>query len=422
MREKNESDILGKLAKVASVFRPSTPIDSRNLFAGRMDQLMKMVEAVHQPGLHVVVFGERGVGKTSIANMISPFLQALSKPPSEGNPRLVIKINANQEDTFDTIWKRVFTEVTWENQKPTIGFSPTNLTERQTLYGAMGLADDVGIDQVRHGLSVLPGAVIVIDEFDRVRPERRGLFTDLVKLLSDYSLPVTIVFVGVSETIDELIADHASISRSVVQVQMPRMRAEELEEILTKSSKAIDMDFESEAKRLIINTSQGLPHYTHLIGLHSAKAAIHAGESTVTARSVKDGFDTSARDAIQSVRTKYLDAIRSARRDALYQHVALACAVVSPESGDDMGYFQPADVAKPLAMILGRDSVPIATYQKHLNEFCEPTRGPILNRSGSQRSYKYRFIDPLMPPFILMHAVATELVDAEALSNLMNLG
>lgn len=48
-------------------FSPSAPITRKDLFAGRTKQLMQLIDAVTEPGQHAVIYGERGVGKTSMA-------------------------------------------------------------------------------------------------------------------------------------------------------------------------------------------------------------------------------------------------------------------------------------------------------------------------------------------------------------------
>jgi hypothetical protein len=122
--------------------------------------------------------------------------------------------------------------------------------------------------------------------------------------------------------------------------------------------------------------------------------------------------------AIQSIQEKYLTATHSAHRDAPYQKVILACAAASSSAKDALGYFHPADVVAPLSAILGRSNVSIATFQKHINEFCEAERGPVLERSGLARAYKYRFPDPLLPPFIFMKAVAEGHIGIKQLTDL----
>jgi len=45
------------------------PVDEEDLFAGRATEVRKIIEAVFSKSKHVVLFGERGVGKTSLTNV-----------------------------------------------------------------------------------------------------------------------------------------------------------------------------------------------------------------------------------------------------------------------------------------------------------------------------------------------------------------
>src|SRR5690242_18223719 len=112
---------------VGKVFQPRAPISTRELFAGRWEQCTAIVDAVNQKGLHVIIFGERGVGKTSLSNVLDPLLEVLERDEKTGinpNPRLVVKVNVHQGDTFSDVWNRVFEEVSWVENKPTLGMNP----------------------------------------------------------------------------------------------------------------------------------------------------------------------------------------------------------------------------------------------------------------------------------------------------------
>jgi len=391
----------------AKAFQPRAPINTRDLFAGRWEQLTTLVDAVSQTGLHIIIFGERGVGKTSLANVVEPLLQVMEERPGHPAPdRLVIKVNVHQGDTFASAWKRVFEEVSWIGNKPVIGILPRTESEHVSLKEAFEISDAPTIDEVRRTMSAIPGSIFIFDEFDRGIASIRTAFTDLVKSLSDYSVDSKIILVGVSDTIDHLIKDHASIVRAVVQIQLPRMKEKELQEILEKGSKMLAMKFDQDSSTFIVRMSQGLPHYTHLIGLHSVREAVNRLSRTVQIDDVHKSFEKAVKQALQSIQEKYLRAIHSAHKDALYTEVLLACATASSSAKDALGYFHPSDIIKPLNEILTRQNVVIATFQKHINEFCEPERGPVLERHGARRAYKYRFHDPLLPPFIFMTSLS----------------
>src|SRR6058998_247174 len=89
---------------VANFFQPRSPISTREFFAGRWEQLTTLADAVAQKGLHIVIFGERGVGKTSLANVVSTLLQVMEERLSVRTaPRLVAKVNTHQGDSFPDV-------------------------------------------------------------------------------------------------------------------------------------------------------------------------------------------------------------------------------------------------------------------------------------------------------------------------------
>lgn len=60
-----------KNSGVRNVFTPHTPINQENLFRGRINEVQQILSTLNTPGQHVLLFGERGVGKSSLANIAS---------------------------------------------------------------------------------------------------------------------------------------------------------------------------------------------------------------------------------------------------------------------------------------------------------------------------------------------------------------
>jgi transcriptional regulator with AAA-type ATPase domain len=48
-------------------FSPHTPINKAQFFKGRTEQIRAVTDTIRTPGLHAAIYGERGVGKTSLA-------------------------------------------------------------------------------------------------------------------------------------------------------------------------------------------------------------------------------------------------------------------------------------------------------------------------------------------------------------------
>jgi hypothetical protein len=361
-------------------------------------------------------------GKTSLANVVAPLLSVMEKDfkGRSVQPRLVVKVNVHQGDGFSTVWNRVFGEISTVENTPVIGINPQPIGKQVPLKSAFGISEEPTIDEVRRTVSLLPRAVFIFDEFDRGSVKLRTQFTDLIKALSDYAVDCTIVVVGVSSTVDELIGDHASIVRAVVQIQLPRMNERELGEILEKGSAVLGIQFQPKASNLIIRMSQGLPHYTHLIGLHATRCAVNRRSRVIQVEDVQGSFAKAISQSIQSTQTTYLTAVHSAHKDALYDKVILACAVASASAKDNLGYFHSSDVIAPMSQILDRPAVPIAAFQRHIHEFCEKPRAEILEKAGVPRAYKYRFRDPLLPSYVFMKAIAEGLINPDRFAELVS--
>ena len=70
-RQLTPDDWASLRADVTEAFSPGSPVQERDLFSGRGSQIASLEDAVNQRGKHGIVFGERGVGKTSLANVLS---------------------------------------------------------------------------------------------------------------------------------------------------------------------------------------------------------------------------------------------------------------------------------------------------------------------------------------------------------------
>jgi len=404
MSELEETEYEITAIQAGRVFTPTSPIDERSLFSGRSQQVRLIVDVVNQKGQHAMLYGERGVGKTSLANVLASFLasQNVTAP----------RVNCDSLDTFSSVWKKVFEQVNLTATKPTRGLNVTD--EVHSYKQADTLPDSVTPDTIRKVLvrlsqRTLP--IIVIDEFDRLSERPRRAFADTIKTLSDHAVDATIVLVGVADSVEQLIAEHQSVERALVQVRMPRMSPSEIDSIIDKGLKRLGMTIEAGAKHRIAKLSQGLPHYAHLLGLHASRAALDNRSTSISPQVIEEAVDRSISGAQQSIRSHYEYAIRSPRKDNLFADVLLSCALAET---NDLGFFAAQDVRQPLRKITKRQ-YEIPTFAQHLNEFCEPKRGPILQKTGSKRLYRYRFLNPLLQPFIIMQGLQSSRILAAML-------
>src|SRR5579872_5400677 len=203
----NDTDFRAQMLEKS--FSPSVPIRDSDLFAGRKEQRRDISLAVNQAGQHVIVFGERGVGKTSLANI-------LEKQYQNTQDMLAVRINCDSQDTFESLWKKTLEEMEFVSQRIGVGFSAPSMSKNWTL--ADYIAGPITSNSLRRLFTSWPDKrfVVIFDEFDRLVHPASGPFADLMKTLSDHNVPATIILVGVADNVGALIKEHASIERALV--------------------------------------------------------------------------------------------------------------------------------------------------------------------------------------------------------------
>lgn len=380
-------------------FSPSAPIRDSDLFAGRREQRRDIALAVNQPGQHVIVFGERGVGKTSLANILEKQYQASKET-------IAVRINCETQDSFESLWKKALEEMAFVTQKLGTGFVAPSTATSSTL--ADYIPSPITSNGLRKLFSSMPGKkfVVIFDEFDRLTESASAPFADLIKTFSDQDVQATLILVGVADNIGTLIKEHASIERALMQILMPRMSEQELKEIVTGGLSRAAMTVGTNELDEIANLSQGLPHYTHLLGLLAGREANDQKRSHVLQADVYAAIFKGVDKAQESIKTSHYEAVLSARKDNLFTQVLLACALAKLDS---KGTFAAADVREPLSRIMG-EPYDITAFSQHLNDFSIAKRGEILQKLGPPRKIRFRFRNPLMQPYVIMHGLKNGLL------------
>lgn len=381
---------------IAGLF-DGAPVDEEDLFAGRIDEVLKMLRTVMEKSRHVVLFGERGVGKTSLSNI---FWKRYSKTLKSF---IVARVQAGPQDTFSSLWIRA-------------------LDELKAVGEASGRAEYVPFDsdyetitpsQVRRelqkiGANALP--IIIIDEYNEVIDEdAKRLTANLIKELYDFAVTTTVIIVGVAENISTLVEDHASIGRALVQIPLSRMSEAELKDIIEKRASRTIMKFTPDAVWTIVVLSRGLPFFTQTLSKHAAVSAIEKRRLSVTNEDVETAMTRFIEDTEVSFRDAYRKATRS-NQDNFFQESLLACALART---DDEGFFTAADVVEPYSAIMkGRKR--IAHFEKHLRRFSGEDGGHILIRRGGDRQQTFRFADPMMQPYVIIKGIQSNMIDDSA--------
>lgn len=365
-------------AQTRTLFNPSAPIDEDRLFSGRLPQVSDLLGVVYEKGAHAILYGERGVGKSSLANIVT------SRVPQAVKNIKFLKQNCSPEDDYFTLWSKILFEFKYD------GVTVDEYLKNETRHFV-----------VTKILETLPRGyqyVIVFDEFDRIASlETKTAIADTIKHFSDYPQNITIVIVGVGYSIEELFGAHPSIQRCCRQISIPRMSAPELKNILVERYEQIGIMADEALLDRLIELAIGLPGYAHLAGREAALSALMRRRRLLDDADYHEAIKESVRGAQESVIRSYNKAVYSAK-DNIYREVLLACALAR---SDDRGLFAAADIRDALSRILNK-RVEIASFTRHLAAFCDPGRGPVLRKSGKKNRFQYQFVDAPLQPYILM--------------------
>jgi Cdc6-like AAA superfamily ATPase len=381
------------------------PVAEEELFAGRTAEVRRMLEAVLDRAKHVVLFGERGVGKTSIANVFwrryNVALQTV----------IAARVQADPADSFSSLWIKALEEL----REVAIQTGRSELVPLNVAY------EQITPSIIRRELQKCrPNAIpiIIIDEFDKLRDESaRELTAHVIKDLYDNAATIntTIIIVGVAEDIRELVEDHASLRRALVEVKMERMKSPELNEVLDKRLRLTPTKISGDARWTTVTLSRGLPYYVQMLGKYASVHAVSRKSLRIDAYDLEHAMDRFIEDSGQSFQDDYKEATHSNQADNLFREVLLSCALAQT---DEAGFFTPTSVIEPLNAILHQRRRH-AHFDRHLREFIAEKRGNILIRRGDERQYRYRFNDPMMQPYVIIKGIRDEMINDEIKKTLL---
>ena len=269
---------------LADALSASQPVTSRDRLAGRGDVMSALIAAIEQQRAHVVLYGERGIGKTSLIHVFAETAREARY--------LVLYGSCGVEAHFDDMFR------TFAAQIPLLynaDISPTaDETEHHRSFASLLSGHPVDPRELADIFQKIVGTrvILILDEYDRVAdPAFRRDVAELIKNLSDRAARVQLVLTGVASNLDELIGFTPSIRRNIVGLPVGPMPAAELREILGRAESATGMAFAPDASALIVRMSGGSPYLTRLLGNRAAARALDDRRDLISEGDVLGGTE-----------------------------------------------------------------------------------------------------------------------------------
>lgn len=271
-------------AKLRHAFTPSQPIGDRRLFAGRDEVLKTIIRSIEDQRLHVVLYGERGIGKTSL-------LHVLTQAASEAR-YIVVYTSCGANSNFDETFRAAAADIPLLFHS---GFSPTT-AESEKGSSLADLLPNEPLSPRKFGdlCAKLTGTrvLIILDEFDRAESGsfRRDV-AELIKNLSDRLGRVQLVLAGVAADLTELVEHIPSIRRNIFALRVPKMTEAEVMQIVANGERETDLKFDAAASALVVEVARGSPYIASLICHHAGHAALDQSRGAVLQADVSTAVD-----------------------------------------------------------------------------------------------------------------------------------
>lgn len=375
-----------KLHLINEIFTPASPVENIELFSGRENELEEIRQAILEKGQHAVMFGPRGAGKTSLANMSHYFYENL----------MVVKITCNRNDDFKSIWDRALRKIILVNPTSEIGYKPSEKPEIYPAYFPDN--EDLTPTAIENILTNLDESILFIfDEFDSIKSyDAKTQMADMIKLLSDNLPSITLLIVGISQSVEKLIGEHHSIERCIRQIELPLMLNDEAKSLIENNLKLIGLKTKKNIIDKIVELSSGFPNYIHLLTKHAAFEAIENNKVEINEKHFNTAVIKSINNSDYSIRNAYQKATNSPSGKNQFADVLLACAMANTDFENSFGS---SEVLNEYNSITGSEHK-AESINYNLGMLCKRERAEILTKIGKQKNARYRFRKPLLKAFV----------------------
>ncbi len=343
-------DALSQPAERRSPFTPTQPVQSVAALIGRRTQVERAIAAIELERAHVAIFGERGHGKTSLANIVA----GLAEDAGFGVVRHACSAGATFSDLFGDVLAKIPARYLSRAEDEPNAPAAAGGTPLWTVASATA-----ALKRIRFG-----HILIFIDEFDRLGAQNaRRDMAELLKNCSDMALRASFVLIGVAESLGDLLTLHQSIHRNLVALPMPLLTDADLSILLTQGCERLGLRLEWEAEKLLLQLSHQSPYTAQQLGLLATAHTQRRGDTVVTPADAA----AAARQVLEETRPVFaplLDPLPLDRKspegtiwaDLLHEAARAPC--------DGFGWFTAKDVNLPkceddLATLTRPDSGPL---------------------------------------------------------------
>lgn len=405
---------------VRDVFTPTKP--ARVAFVERDRINEKLVNSLTTPGKQIVVYGHSGTGKTTLlANKLTQLyekhittrcmkglsfdqliLDAFDQlAPFYINERSVARIDKLGVDlgaTYEMLQAKIAASTSTESTEKQSRIIPPQLTPQ-------ALGKFLGAQR----------ACWVLEDFHKVEQTEKEKLAQLMKVfmdLSDDYGDLKIIALGAVDTARQVVDCDREMHNRVAEIHVDLMTENEIEQIISKGERALNIEFGLDIKKLVSRHSNGLPSVCHHLCLNMCNAAgivetILGEKLKLTLAHCEQALKTYIDEASDSIKGAFDKALKK-RRKTHYDNASLILRALSrsPHTGAAR-----MDIHRRIQQ--SEAKYPEANIKYLLPRLCTSEYGEILRYDSN--SGLYSFSDPIYRVYALARFTAPSERDRMAL-------
>lgn len=411
------------MLRPVNVFTPGRPpLDATNVYASRVAAEADFDDAIRH-GMVPIVFGEFGVGKTSLVR------HRLLRVERAG--RLVYLESVAGKSMSDVLQRvleavgyRIETGISTESHS---GSSQSLAGKLGAGFGAFRATIEAksgkhkSTAQAKHEELVVKmpsdgkvldicesaGLNLVIDELHKADALFLADLSDFIKARSNKTCKAfQVILVGTSSDAAKLVDLDAGVDRLLDEVHLRAMSGEEAGFVVDKGMDDLRISITEEVRESIVRTSVGSPAIVQSLCLDIAEAAFDRNPRSASIADFRNALRTYVRRKSKRLNAAYAKAIETTGSKRYRKQVLHAMAAIEDE------YVTMEQLVRQVSHQLGEE-IPSTALSGPLKDLKSDGYGRVLKdverHVGGERVWNYTtFVDPGMKSFIRMHGAGEE--------------
>ena len=403
------------------VFTPGQlPIHPTNIYANRGESEALFRKTLNR-GMVPIVFGEYGVGKTSMARYILK---------SKDEQDLLVNIESVADQDLNAVFSRCLEKLGFTvRTKRTHGSSTTDSLEQSNQAGvssggwinaliATKKTKATGSTHQDEEQFVVTsptdskiievceeaGVALLLDEVHRANTD---FAIDLAKFIKSYGNAncknFRLILLGTASDASKLVSSDPGIDRLIQEVPLTSMTVSESQYVVSTGMKSLAIQIDQKIVDRLVRTCVGSPSILQYLCLEVAEAAFERSPRIIVSADVQRAIDSFVETKMNRLNKSYISAIESTGDIRYRKQILRAMAECDDE------YVTMEMIKERVSKYIGKD-VPSTSLSGPLRDLKDVRYGPVLSDverpEGVDRLNNYTtFKDPALKAFVRLQVL-----------------